>query len=614
MNTTALILLYLIVGLLTTLAILVIVFITLKYYEFKFLKETEAYQKNLEKELVTINKQHLLEQKLDEYHLFKSNLKFFTKKDFKDIKSFFLSVLTEKIIIEDRHQKSLGDLKEARNQIRILEKRLNDRRTEEKFKMLEKMELNADKARELLLDEYRTYIKNDFDKMIKDEEELYRSKEKRFKEDYASFVLQTLSNVSNFGPTVRVTSSTDIKFEVRDKDGKTDKKATNDIYAKLIGKGGQTKEMIESFFTGLALDINPENKKITLSSFNKISLFLIKRTLEVILNEMLEKGPSILDQTLLNRKLFLVKKDFEKECIKIGEETLKKLNLINSRYIPEGLYEYIGRLNYRGSCTQMVLLHSVEAAMIAEKIAAQLGLNKEKAKVCGLLHDIGKSINQEEYWKNQDLLDPDHVKAGVAIAKYFKLDNDIIDAINCHHGNRSLFKNAKSFYAWITQIADRLSASRPGVRWNNQEDEDLKRKKLIEILSKYKEQYFDSFKILKSGYRIHIVVKSKVAENDFNQVALDIKKDIELDDMLSKFPIRLHFIKRNEINYSIKPSLNDISVDTKFDHNSDEDDEFDDSKVYVDSDKIIEELNLSNTEENFSIDQTNEVIIENEDK
>lgn len=102
MITIYILLMYLIVGLLTALTVLIFVFILLKFYEFRFFKQTETYQRELEQEILKINKQEELEEKLKEHYLFQSNHKVFTKRDLREIRNFFIAVLSDKILLENK--------------------------------------------------------------------------------------------------------------------------------------------------------------------------------------------------------------------------------------------------------------------------------------------------------------------------------------------------------------------------------------------------------------------------------------------------------------------------------------------------------------------------------
>ncbi|MDC4184257.1 HDIG domain-containing metalloprotein [Mycoplasma bradburyae] len=544
MTNISLDLMYLIVVLLTTLALLLFIFILLKFFEFRFLKETENHQRELENEIIKINKQDELKEKLNEHYLFQDDRKMISKKEFKEIKNFFISVLSEKILIEERNNQLNEEIKDKRRENSLLKKRIDSKKIEEKIAMLKEMKINEEEARKFILDEYRVYVRNDLEQMIKEEEKRANVRKNEIANEVNKILINAMNSTELLAKTVRVTTKRTINYQYNSGDSEKDQKVTNDFYSKLIGKDGKTKAYIETLY-GIKLDIDSANKKISLSCFNAIKLTIAERAINKIISIIGDDKIHYLTDDLIKKCYYETLNEFTAETKKIGEEVLQELDLYDSKLLPnKDICEYIGRLKFRGSNTQMVLEHSIETAQLAANIASQLGLNVEKAKLCGLLHDIGKSINHEENWKKLKYSTGNHVAAGVAIAKYFDLDIDIIDAINCHHGNPKLYEKSKNFYAKITQIADKISASRPGARYKDGDDDEKRADFMTDLLNKHKhDQGIANYKILKNGFDIQIMIQPNISDQDFKQLILDIKKDIQNHHELSKYSIKLTCIR-----------------------------------------------------------------------
>jgi ribonucrease Y len=117
----------------------------------------------------------------------------------------------------------------------------------------------------------------------------------------------------------------------------------------------------------------------------------------------------------------------------------------------------LGRLKYRTSYGQNVLLHSIEVAHLAAALAGELGANIEVCKKAGLLHDIGKAVDQE--------VEGSHLEIGIKILEKFGVEPEVISAMKSHHGNYP----PESLEAIIVQVADQISGARPGARKENLE-------------------------------------------------------------------------------------------------------------------------------------------------
>lgn len=289
------------------------------------------------------------------------------------------------------------------------------------------------------------------------------------------------------------------------------------IKGKIIGKDGRNKKTFENI-TGTDLIIENDQKAITISSPNPVRREIAKRTMEKLL-EIKNIEPNKIEKIYQDTK-----EHFDQICFEIGKETLEsKLKVFN---LDTGLYPIVGKLNFRTSYTQNVLTHSIECANLAVQIANNLNLDPEKAKLAAFFHDIGKAIDFE--------LDNDHVNCGVEIARRFKLDDYILNAIESHHDKVM----ADNPYSAIVKIVDKLSASRPGARLISNENYFKRISEIEKICKSYKE--IKEAYVLKSGKQIRIMVNPELVNDDDCQVLMhELKFKLEDNELINKQPIEI---------------------------------------------------------------------------
>ncbi len=194
-----------------------------------------------------------------------------------------------------------------------------------------------------------------------------------------------------------------------------------------------------------------------------------------------------------------------------GKNTIYELGL--SR-IDSELINIIGKLHFRTSYGQNALKHSKEVAYISGLLAAELGENVNLAKRAGLLHDIGKAIDFE--------MEGSHVDIGVDIAKKYNENKIVINAIASHHGDAP----ATSAIAAIVNIADTISASRPGARNDSSENYFQRLEKIEQIGNNIKG--VDKAYAIQAGRELRVIVKPEEIDDLMSyQVARNIKEQIE---------------------------------------------------------------------------------------
>ena len=197
--------------------------------------------------------------------------------------------------------------------------------------------------------------------------------------------------------------------------------------------------------------------------------------------------------------------------MEIGKDAIYELGI--SKIDPELVY-YIGKLNFRTSYGQNALQHSIEVANLCGVMAGELHENVNLAKRAGLLHDIGKSIDFET--------EGSHVEIGVDLAKKYHEDDVVVNAIASHHGDTE----QKSVIAVLVQIADTLSAARPGARNDSIEKYVERLEQLEKIGNSFKG--VDHAYAMQAGREIRVIVKpTEISDAESIKLARDIKNKIE---------------------------------------------------------------------------------------
>ncbi len=274
---------------------------------------------------------------------------------------------------------------------------------------------------------------------------------------------------------------------------------SEEMKGKIIGREGRNIKALERA-TGVEIIVDETPESVILSSFDPLRREIARMTLEKLIKDG-RIQPAKIEETVEGCKQELIKRMQD-----IGEAATLDIGITG---FPKEILQLLGRLHFRTSYGQNVLVHSVEMAHIAGMVARELGCNVDVAKKGALVHDIGKAISHE--------VEGTHVELGRKILAKYGVEPAVITAMESHHEDYPF----SSPEAYIVTMADILSAGRPGARRDSVEQYIKRLKDLEEITSK-----FDGVKqayALSAGREIRVfVVPEKI--DDF--AALDMARNI----------------------------------------------------------------------------------------
>lgn len=296
----------------------------------------------------------------------------------------------------------------------------------------------------------------------------------------------------------------------------------DEMKGRIIGREGRNIRAIETL-TGCDLIIDDTPEAITLSSFDPVRREVARLALEKLIQDG-RIHPARIEEMVAKAQKEVnaaIKAEGERAVFETGVHGLH----------PD-LVKILGRMRYRTSYGQNVLNHSIEVSHISGLIAAELGVNVALAKRAGLLHDIGKAIDHE--------VEGSHVTIGVDLARKYKESEEVVHAIEAHHGD----VEPHTVIACIVQAADTISAARPGARRENIENYVKRLEKLEEVSKSF--GGVESCYAIQAGREIRVMVKpEEISEDEMVLLARNIAQKIE-NELTYPGQIKVHLLRETK--------------------------------------------------------------------
>ncbi|MCI6151801.1 MAG: ribonuclease Y [Fusobacterium perfoetens] len=388
--------------------------------------------------------------------------------------------------LEKIEQKTL----ELEKQEEVLEEKLQEI---ENLKLKEEEELekisglSKNEAKELLISKLKDSLTHETAMVIKD----YEARLEETKEDMAKRIISTA--IGKAASEYVVDSTVSVVNLPND-----------EMKGRIIGREGRNIRTIESL-TGVDVIIDDTPEAVVLSSYDGVKREVARRAIDKLISDGRIHPGKI--EELVNK----ARKEIEKDIIDAGEQAILEVGVQGLH--PE-IVKTLGKLKYRTSYGQNVLVHSIEVAKLCGVLAAELGCNVKLAKRAGLLHDIGKVLDHET--------ESSHAIIGGEFLRKFGEKEEVINAVMAHHNE----VEKKTVEAVLVQAADAVSASRPGSR---RETLSAYLKRLASL-----EEIANSFKGVESSYAIQagremriIVNPETISDDEAIIMAREMAKKIE---------------------------------------------------------------------------------------
>jgi len=403
---------------------------------------------------------------------------------------------TERLLLKREHllDKRISEFEERKNafqrkvqELRQIKEEI-ERAKEVSLKELEKIsKLSKKEAREELLKriekEYQTEILERIKKLEKEGEERF---EKKAKEILASAIQRyALSQAQEI-----TTSTISLPNE--------------EIKGRIIGKEGRNIRTFEKL-TGVEVVIDETPEVLVISSFDPIRREIAKLALEKLIAD------GRIQPARIEKEVERAREEVSNQIKEAGEAACYDTGVLG---LDPKLVKLLGRLRFRTSYGQNVLLHSIEVAHLASALASELGADSRVCKIAGLLHDIGKALSEQ--------IEGSHVDIGIKVLEKFNIEPEVISAMKAHHEDYP----AETLEAILVKVADQISGARPGARKDTLENY-LKRLSDLENIATSFPGVEKAYAI-QAGREVRVFVKpERIDDLEAKKLARDIAKRIE---------------------------------------------------------------------------------------
>jgi len=345
--------------------------------------------------------------------------------------------------------------------------------------------MTQEEAKKVLLDEVQKDLTAEIAKKI-------RAAEEKVKEDANEKAQEILLDAMKHGATGYVAEYTVSSVTV----------PNEDVKGRIIGAGGRNIRTFEKE-AGVEIEID-ETNDIRLSSFDAIRREIARRALEILIKDA-RIQPSRIEEVIRQ-----VKASMDDVLLEEGKKITHECGVYN---LPLELIKMIGRYRFRTSYGQNLGIHTIEETKMGVAIATEIGAKVDIVRLGCLLHDIGKIVTDEE---------GNHVELGVNLLKKYGIPKEVVVTVAEHHEDRP-FSSNESVIVWI---ADAISGSRPGARYEPHEGYLKRMTKIEEVAKSF--PGIDIVFAFQAGRDVRVIVNPEEVDDDkLTVLAHDIARKLE---------------------------------------------------------------------------------------
>ena len=298
---------------------------------------------------------------------------------------------------------------------------------------------------------------------------------------------------------------------------------SDEIKGRIIGKEGRNIKTLEKL-TGVEIIVDETPEAVVISGFDPVRRQIAKNALEKLIHDG-RIQPARIEEMVLKAEA-----EIAQQIKEAGERTVYDVGILD---LDPKIIQLLGRLRFRTSYGQSVLLHSIEVAYLAGALASELNANVKIARKAGLLHDIGKSVDHQ--------IQGSHVDIGIKILEKFKVEKEVIDAMKAHHEEYP----AETIEAVIVQVADQISGARPGARKDTLENY-LKRLEDLEGIALTFSGVQKAYAI-QAGRELRVFVRpEEIDDFESKKLARDIANKVQ-EELRYPGEIKVIVIRENRI-------------------------------------------------------------------
>ncbi len=400
-------------------------------------------------------------------------------------------ILDKKTDIFNKKERQLDDKEEAvsrrEEQLITRQQELEEVVEQQKLELQRISGLSREEARELLLQKIESEVSQETNNLIIKRLEAAKEEADRKARNIVGLAMQRCT-------TDDAVDSAVASIEI----------PSDDMKGRIIGREGRNIRAFEKI-TGVDVIVDDTPGMIVISVFDSVRREVARRAMERLVAD------GRIHPTRIEEIVAECRKEVDQVIKETGKQTCYDFGMPNT-HLKEILL--LGRLRFRTSYGQNVLQHSKEVAYLCAGMAGELGINVNLATRCGLLHDIGKAVDHE--------VEGGHPAIGADIAKRCGERPEVVNAIAAHHED----VEPRTLYAIITQVADAISASRPGARRETLEKYIKRLERLEEVAMGFSGVH--SAYAIQAGRELRVIVNAtKVNDRQAGKMARDIANQVE---------------------------------------------------------------------------------------